>query len=158
MTTVRVTQCDEIVGLLLAAGNDGVSMREMRAAGVTNPSQRLRELRDEGWVFAEKRDGSTKRLWLLSEPTEETIGADPMPGRLAGEPLARSLPRQSWRWIATDQDGEWCGHWHTHLSAAARCARSWERYWRERYSERREYRVSQVRAIPSDPVGLRRAA
>lgn len=66
---------------------------------------------------------------------------------------------QTWLWVATSDRGEWCGHWHTHMARAAGCARSQERFYRLRYSERQEWRISQVKVpIEAHVSGARRAA
>lgn len=55
------------------------------------------------------------------------------------------MPKSS-RFVAQNEHGDWCGHWHRYFDRACQCARSQERYYRVRYSERQEWRTHRFEA------------
>lgn len=95
--TSRVTQCDDLVRALREAGAFGVHTCEMRAVlGIGNPSQRLSELEEEGFVLRSdwqpfgRNQTRGKRFWLIAEPSgEESPSAveDPPPEGCPGQGL-----------------------------------------------------------------------
>ncbi len=55
-------------------------------------------------------------------------------------------------WISDNAQGDQCGHRHRHITEAALCGRSWERYWR-RKGMRQTWNAKPVTIIVCDHLG-----
>lgn len=91
----KIIQRDDLIRALREAGDVGVHTCEMRAVlGIGNPSQRLSELEDEGYVFRKdwqpfgRNQTRGKRVWLVGAPSGPTPAVEAPPRQLdAGEGL-----------------------------------------------------------------------
>jgi hypothetical protein len=70
---MRTSQKDQVAHLLRARGAAGVHTFELRQAFIANPSERIRELQDHGWVIEHKDEklhgkATGTRYVKVSEP------------------------------------------------------------------------------------------
>jgi hypothetical protein len=93
-----VTQRDRVAHMLRAAGSRGVHTHELRAAYIANPSERIRELQDCGWVIEHTRERlhgtafGTRYVKVFEPDVDDGRGGDSRAGVTSLSPATSPAP------------------------------------------------------------------